>query len=438
MKIYKQIIALLLFASLFLPQPVMANYDGDANADGVVNDLDYEIIRTNFGTTTSLGKKAGDLNNDTQVDGVDYVLWLNTFGTTIPSPVPSPIPSPTLSTSKGIWISKEEILKLPTSGTSWDRVNSAAKSDWGAACLYDNNCMHDVNTLAGALVATRLGDSAMRNKVITGLQAAQSSTLSRALELSRGLQSYVIAADIIGYYDPSFMAWVRTMLNADVTPHNGGSTLCDPSTGTAFSCSGVGGIICTAYRSPNNWGGHARASVAAAAIYLGDTNLLNQVANAQKAFIGVQSPNHLYCDTTNWHSDSAHKAGINRAGSLVQGVHLSGVLPEDWRRGAEFTWLPTTSTYMWEGMQGYVVTSVILHRAGLVNVRAGDNALVRSMDMLYGQGEAALNNPIYKYPAASDDTWIPWVVNYYAGTSYPTTSSSPGKGMGWTDWTNQR
>jgi hypothetical protein len=93
---------------------------------------------------------------------------------------------------------------------------------------------------------------------------------------------------------------------------------------------------------------------------------------------------------------------------------------------------------MWEGMQGFVVTAVLLHRAGLVSFNAGDNVVVRAMNMLYGRGEPTFNSPVFSYPAEGDDTWIPWVVNYYGGTNYPTDSANAGKNMGWTDWTHAK
>lgn len=86
-------------------------------------------------------------------------------------------------------------------------------------------------------------------------------------------------------------------------------------------------------------------------------------------------------------------------------------------------------------MQGLVVTAVILHRAGLLPFDAGDNAIGRAMDMLYGRGEAARNTPRFEYPAEGDDRWIPWVVNHYAGADFPTVpDAQPGKGMGYAEW----
>ncbi len=89
-------------------------------------------------------------------------------------------------------------------------------------------------------------------------------------------------------------------------------------------------------------------------------------------------------------------------------------------------------------MQGLVVCAAILHRAGWVPFNESDNAIVRAMDMLYGTGAVAANSPVFKNAAASDDSWIPWLVNAYAGTSYPTTAASSGKGMGYTDWTHAK
>lgn len=410
---------------------------GDADCDGFIKLADYDTLRKEF--YGELTTKTADFNGDGRVSLADHSLWRQTYfdinGGTLPTPTPtsstnppSPTPpsslSPTPTTptgptptnpppgaTSGIWISTAEIMNLPTSGAAWSNLQSAANSSWGTANLADNNSDHDVLTLAGALVSVRTGDAAMKQKTIAGLQSATHSGLARALELSRGLQSYIIAADIIGYHDPSFEAWVRQMLAADVSGHSGGS-----------------GIVGTAELSANNWGGHARASVTAAALYLKDTALLQRMVTAQKAFIGMPAPgNKLVYTATNWHAGSP-QAGENVKGATVNGQDVSGVLAEDWRRAAEFKWPPSLSGYMWEGMQGYVVTAVLMHRAGVLPFSSGDNAVVRAMDILY-----KINNG-----PSGDDTWIPWVVNHYGGTHYATNTASTGKNMGWTDWTHAK
>jgi len=320
-----------------------------------------------------------------------------------------------------IWISPEEIAALPTSGAAWSSVLSAANSSWGSADLSDNNSKHDVLTLAGALVAVRNADNAMRDKTIAGLVSAMASKFARALELSRGLQTYIIAADIIGYRDAAFLTWVEKATTANVQGHSGGD-----------------GVIGTAEQSANNWGGHARASLAAAAVYTGRADWIAMIIIAHRAFIGAYAPgNKMKYTSTDWHAGTP-QAGINRPDAKRGAFTLSGVLAEDWRRAASYKWLPSPSGYMWEGMQGLVVCAVILHRAGWVAFNESDNAIVRAMDILYGTGAAAGNSPAFKNPAASDDTWITWLVNAYAGTSYPTTAATSGKNMGYTDWTHAK
>ena len=50
---------------------------GDANYDGVVNEIDYtNYWLPNYNKTMSGGASVGDFNNDGKVDGIDYVLWL--------------------------------------------------------------------------------------------------------------------------------------------------------------------------------------------------------------------------------------------------------------------------------------------------------------------------------------------------------------------------
>ena len=96
----------------------------------------------------------------------------------------------------------------------------------------------------------------------------------------------------------------------------------------------------TAENSANNWGGHARASLAAAAVYTGRADFKAAVITAHRAFIGASAPgNKMRYAGTNWHAGSP-QAGINRPDAKRGAVNLSGVLAEDWRRGAEFKWEP--------------------------------------------------------------------------------------------------
>lgn len=404
---------------------------GDFNNNQLVDIQDFGTLGQNY-KKSNINCSLDIIKDDCYLDVADFQEFAKVYKKTDYCVTTPPPVTPTT----GIWLSPQEIKALPIAGntgctsgslcySAWNNIVSTANSSWGSANLSDNNSSHDIKTLGGALVAVRLDDTNMRNKTIQGLQSAMNSPLARSLELSRGLQTYIISADIIGYRTPEFETWVRNMLNADVSPHTGGSDLCN-SSGVAESCNSLGGLVCTALRAPNNWGGHARASAIAAALYLKDDALLQRLVNAHRSFIGETVTNNLYCQSTNWHADSTNRYGINKVGSKINGVDVSGVLPEDWRRGAEFAWPPTKSGYMWEGMQGYVVASIMLSRAGKLSINSGDNALKRTMDILYQ----------INYAPEGDDSWIPWVVNKAIGTNYPVAAASGGKNMAWTDWTH--
>lgn len=316
----------------------------------------------------------------------------------------------------GIWVSRSELSELPQTGDAWDRLAANATADWGTPDLSDNESSHDVATLGGAIYAAATGDATVTSKVESALVAVQSSALNRVLELARGLQSYVIAADLIEYNDSAFRAQVASWVDADIPGHSGSNSLRG-----------------TAERSANNWGNHARASLAASALYLGDSSMLDVVIQGQQEYIGVYtgiSPQLQYQDTA-WHFNSDDKAGVNRSDAGI----LSGVIPEDYRRSSlpdptTVTQLSDYSTldtlYPWEAMQGFVVASVLLDRAGHIYVDTG-TALSRAINLLYDAG----------HPAAGDDRWIVYLANKVLGLGLAEpTSMQDGKGMGWTDFTH--
>ncbi len=63
--------------------PTPAIKPGDANGDGVVNEIDYQnywLTHYNPSIIQSGGRSIGDFNFDLKVDGLDYVIWLNNYG----------------------------------------------------------------------------------------------------------------------------------------------------------------------------------------------------------------------------------------------------------------------------------------------------------------------------------------------------------------------
>ena len=175
-----------------------------------------------------------------------------TTATPAPTAIPAtPVPTPSGSAS-GMWISRADILALPMSGTPWANVKAAADGSWGSPNLSDLNSTHDVLTLAGALVYVRTGNEAYRAKVANAIMSAiGTEAQSRALEVSRNIQSYVISAELIDFktLDPTREAQFRSWLSALRT-----QKMTDGKT-----------IISSHEGRPNNWGTHAGASRIAAA-----------------------------------------------------------------------------------------------------------------------------------------------------------------------------
>ncbi|WP_426573879.1 hypothetical protein [Aquihabitans sp. McL0605] len=314
--------------------------------------------------------------------------------------------------SAGVWINAKEIAALPASGAAWTSMRAAAAKSWGTPTIADQNSSDDTDTLAGALVSARSGDEAMKTKVRNHLMAlASNHPYERVLGLARQLPSYIIAADVVGLnasQRASFESFLREAVHHKMAGHSGGDDLAS-----------------TAYLSPNNWGTMSRAAMAAVDVYLGDKAGLAKIADTQEAWLGGTAPNTLKYSSTNWHAGKA--AGINVRGSQRDGHTLDGVLPEDQRRTGEYTWPAPKGSYPHEALQGAVVASVILDRAGALPFEAGDHALQRAEQWL-----ATTNGN----PAASDDGNTPWLLaKYGAGSFAKAATPSPAKNIAWAAWT---
>lgn len=330
----------------------------------------------------------------------------------------------------GIWISKAEISKLPTSGASWDKVMSYARDHTNDPDLKDQDDETDTNTVAKALVYARTGNPTYANEVLYTLQRViELNPIARSLEwdelgASRSIGSYAIAADLIDLknYAPSFdknhfRPWLDKARFADT---EGGS----------------GSIVEVHAKRPNNHGTHASASRIAAALYLGDKADLYRAILIFKGWLGDRSAysGFKYGDLS-WQANSAKPVGINPKGSRIAGYNVDGVLPDDQRRGGSFNWPPPRENYVYEGLQGVVVSAEMLYRAGYPAFEWSDRAILRAMTWLHN----TTFSDGKKYPAEGDDVWQIYIINKRYDTNFPTGPSSttrPGKMIGYTDWTH--
>lgn len=334
-----------------------------------------------------------------------------TFRTATPA-APPPLVS-------GIWIGSAEIAQLPTSGAAWSSVKARADSSCGTPDLANQDDSTNVCILAKALVFARIGQEAYRSDVVTALRSIvnMGTYNGRALALGRELAAYVISADLISLktHDPTLDQQFRAKLvELRTTPTSGGP----------------GSLVECHENRPNNWGTHCGGSRAAVAAYLGDTAELARVAQVFKGWLGDRTSyaGFSYGDLS-WQCDPSRPVGINPLGCTKNGHPIDGVLPDDQRRGGGFTWPPPKENYVYEALQGALVQAVILKRAGYDPFNWENRALLRAFQWLHTQAN---------FPAEGDDTWEPHIINFFYGASFPApVPSSPGKNVGWTDWTHR-
>jgi hypothetical protein len=328
------------------------------------------------------------------------------------TPLADAAPPPPPAGGDWIWISPDEVLALPTSGSAWENVLDYAQRSTSSPDLSNQDDQTDAAVMAKALVYVRTGQASYRDQVVDAIMAAiETENGGRTLALGRNLAAYVIAAELVGLDgadDATFRAWLEDVRNEELS----GRTL-----------------ISTHKDRPNNWGTHAGASRIAAAIYLGDTADLEQAAAVFHGYVGDRS---AYADfdygELSWQCDPSEPVGINPAGCTIDGHAVDGVLPDDQRRGGSFSWPPPKENYVWEALQGVMAQAWMLHRAGYPAFEWEQQALRRALTWLHEQAD---------FPAEGDDTGTPWLINAMYGTSFPTSDSEPGKnGLAWYDWTH--
>jgi len=344
------------------------------------------------------------------------IAWLICFVGMLTASVACSQRRPDQPFSGEIWIDRSVIEQLPMAGTAWESVKERADRPLQRPNVSDQDDPVNVTVMAKALVYVRTGQESYRADVIRACMAAIGTEQGgRTLALARELAAYVIAADLVGMPaedDQRFRRWLRKSLDEELSGRTLRSTHED---------------------RPNNWGTHAGASRMAVAVYLDDRNELERAARVFKGYLGERSAyaRFRYGDDLTWQADPARPVGINPRGAMLSGHSVDGVLPDDQRRSGPFTWPPPKENYVYEALQGALAQAVILDQAGYDDVWSwGDYALLRAFSWLH---------EVADFPAAGDDTWEPYVINFFYGTDFPApVPARPGKNVGWTDWTHAR
>lgn len=335
---------------------------------------------------------------------------------------------------KGLWMSKAELDSIPTTGTGWSQMKSAADSSWGSANISDNNSKHDTYTLAGALVFARLHPNPeaepYRAKVVNALMSVMGTENNDPADtsLGRNLSSYVIAADLINFpsFAPSQEVQWRQWLEALLEKTVGGMTLAQRHE-TRIT----------------NHGTMSGGSRIAAAIYLGDTADLDRSGRVTAGYLGEAGAwdGFEHGGDKSWYCDPDQLTGINPACTKsIDGANrdLGGVLPAEQQRCGSASWPPCKTNYIGGGLQGIAMQAELLRRRGYPVLEWGDEALRRAFDRMWaweqdfggwwgdgGSGESAHLTALavfwYGHKRSS------WWQHEDAGF---------GKNFGWTEWTH--
>ena len=345
-------------------------------------------------------------------------MMVKAKGLTLPPPPPAP-------NGNGIWISKEEIMSLPTTGSYWDEVKSAADKLPGANAVGGHGSTHDVLTMAAAMVAIRLNDEGRRRIVANEILEAVNNHVENdgnSLSLTRTLAGYIIAADVIDLksVDPAIDAQFRQWLQYVV-----------------YELKLDGKTQVEKHYKANNHGTQAAVVRLATDLYLGKMDDFADAAEMFKAWLGDPSTftGEFNWGSLCWQADPANPVGINRKGAtmVVAGSlrNVDGVQPDEQRRSAcpGDKWPPPEDVHVWGGLQGIVGQMHILSRHGYDAWNWGDQAALRAVSWQFdpGRGDA---------PASGDDLFILPMIDCAHGTNFWNGQTVDyGKQVGWTAWT---
>jgi hypothetical protein len=394
-------------------------------------------------------------------------------GGTDPDPDPDPGGGtpPVIDTSKGIIESVDYLRSRPKSGEDYSLIVSEVAKPFETPDLSDLDAQGDTKAVRAANLYAATGDESLFTRLWAHLLKILTTDWYRTLEAARGIPGYVHAMDVLKQIKPDLdvqwfcdflvMALTRTLTNG----HSGLNTILD-----------------SAFNQLNNWSGAARSAVITSALFLIKYGTSTQAAQAKiwldkavkvhRVFLGDLDESalgyKLDIDQTTWYGQQwppAKVLGVLPRGTVIKGTYLgttenfdlygSGITPLEFLRTqgtsassrigkpAQYPLPNLDQGYIWEIWNVTMPGAVALHRAGLVDFDAGDFAIHRAFEWLYGRGEAAKNKgkdgKTATYPASGDDIWLLYYKDRYskAGPAFAAgqKEGTPGKaGIGDGRW----
>ena len=351
---------------------------------------------------------------------------------------------PPVANSKGIWLSKEELMSRPTSGAAWQAMLSDASRDPGSAAITDQHSMHDTYVMAQALVCARTGQYCDKAQAEL-LEAIGSEIGADWHSVARNLGAYVIAADVMGLHADGNASSVGTKV------HN---WIASFLTRTDIKANAGEGVSGTRKIGPFHSGSNSAAQEAyvhaAVAAYTGNKYELDRSWDAFRTFsCDPSAPDREKIDLRtalewDWEHDEAKPCGVNPKGTTKtvpagrpgagMTVRIDGAIPNDMRRGGMFQWTPGWTQYPWTGLQGYVPAALILYRAGYPAFEVADRAVYRTHEYL----KYLEDNNAGDWFDGVRGAEVIQLVNWYYKSSFPMNKSAVGasRTYGYSDWTH--
>jgi hypothetical protein len=352
------------------------------------------------------------------------------------TPVATPLPStpPVGTAGSSLWVSNEELRKLPASGAQWDAVYNVARSSWGSPDIAYQDSDHDVYVMAGAIVCVRTGEFCAKTRdAITSAIGTEGNT--RWLAVGRNLLGYVIAADMLGMkpdgnansQNTRVYNWLATFLTRKLPDNN----------------TGVPEIL-SAFESGSNASAQEASVMAALAVYTGNKPKLEHVWNRYRLYVCDRTSPETVIDLSAskkedwWHDSQKPCAVVPKGTWRIQNSAdkrgMDGAIVNDMRRGGYYKWEPGFTPYPWVGLEGFVPTALILHRQGYDAFGISDQAVLRSFDYLW---ELSINTGTTDWFDGRRGDEATHIVNKAYGKSFPVQSAiGPGRTFGFTGFTH--
>jgi hypothetical protein len=318
------------------------------------------------------------------------------------------------ASSPVLYFSAAQLAALPSSGPGWDYVRKVGSTDYGPIDLSDMDSFKPSQLMGAAVLATLGAGGIGRAKIVSRLQEAigtENATASPK-DFYRNISAFLQTAALVDY---DLTGWAGAILS------RGYGTGKHPKWDQIQECARVAG---------HNFGGYARASLAAIGAYLGDAALLAEAAEYTAQWTGQRPAQFV---PTSGFKDSltvgAYPGGQGTINPPTADWR-NGINVEDGGRGLDSSGRPSGPgiTYQEGCLEAQLSTALVLFQNGYPDVFAwGEGALLRNAQSVNMNWAAAAGNRQH----------IPHLLNaiYQPARQLPTRAETkPGHSLGFGQW----